>query len=110
MKAEVRGTSPQALLVTLLSLLALAGASFAFRFVNIGAFGYGVALAIAVAKAALVATFFMEIGAERASVRFAFASGLALIVLLLSLTVADVVTRAPPPLTAPPGMAQRDVG
>jgi cytochrome c oxidase subunit IV len=110
MKADDCTTSARGLLFTLLALLALAGVSFAFRFAHLGVFGYPVALGIAVAKAGLVAVFFMEIGLEKASVRFAFASGLVLIALLLSLTVGDVVTRAPPPLTAPPGMAQRDVG
>lgn len=110
MTTDARGTPAPVLAFTLLALLALAGASLAFRFAHLGTLGYAVALAIATAKAALVAVFFMELGGEKASVKFAFASGLALIVLLLSLTVADVVTRAPPPLTAPPGMAQRDVG
>jgi cytochrome c oxidase subunit 4 len=110
MTADTHGTPARTLLLTLLGLLVLAGASLAFRFAHLGAFGVAVALGIAAAKAALVALFFMEIGGEKASVKVAFVSGLALVALLLSLTVADVVTRAPPPLTAPPGMAQRDVG
>jgi cytochrome c oxidase subunit IV len=110
MTTDTRGTPSRALFLTLLALLLLAGASLAFRFAHLGAFGYAVALAIAAAKAALVVMFFMEIGDEKASVKFAFVSGLALVALLMSLTLADVVTRAPPPLTAPPGMAQRDLG
>jgi cytochrome c oxidase subunit 4 len=103
-------TSATGLLFTLAGLLVLAAASLGFRFAHLGPGGVVVAMVIAVTKAVLVAVFFMEIGGEKPSVRFAFVAGIVLVALLLSLTVADVVTRGAPPLTAPPGMAQRDVG
>jgi cytochrome c oxidase subunit 4 len=104
------GTTAAGLLFTLIGLLVLAGASLGFRFAHLGPGAVVVAMVIAVTKAALVALFFMEIGEEKPSIRFAFVAGIVLVALLLSLTVADVVTRGAPPLTAPPGMAQRDVG
>ena len=94
------------LTLALLALLVLAGLSLALRFANLGTLGMGVALLIATAKACIILVFFMEILAERATVRFAFATGVSLFALLLALVVADVLTRGrlgP----SPPGTAQR---
>lgn len=102
--------SPRALLLTLLALLVLAGASLAFRFAHLGDFSFPVALGIALIKAILVAVVFMEITIERPTVRFAFAACLSLFALMLALLVADVLTRSPPPLGAPPGTEARYKG
>jgi cytochrome c oxidase subunit 4 len=98
------------LVLTLAALLALAGVSLAFRFAHLGAAGFAVALGIALVKAALVVVFFMEIGRERASVRFAFAAGVVVLGVMLALVLADVVTRTIPPLEDPPGTAPRAWG
>jgi cytochrome c oxidase subunit 4 len=103
-------TSPRGLFLTLLALLVLAGFSLAMRFAHLGAFGFAVGLGVAAIKAALVAVFFMEILSERATVRFAFVTCLSLFALLVMLTVADVLTRAVPPLDNPPGTAPRAAG
>jgi cytochrome c oxidase subunit 4 len=102
-----RETSARGLAYTLLALLLLAALSLALRFAQLGSFSFPVALGIAVLKALLVAIFFMELLTERATVRFAFVTGLALFALMLTLVIADVLTRSPPVLTAPPGTAQR---
>ena len=104
--AHAHGTSPRGLLATLLALLVLAAVSFAFRFAHLGSFSYPVALGIAALKAGLVVTFFMEIMAEKAAVRFAFGAGFALIALLLTLMVADILTRAAAPRASPADLSQ----
>lgn len=86
--------SSRAIHVTWLALMVLAATSLALRFAHLGALGLVVALGIATAKASLVALFFMELAIEKATVRFAFLAGLALLAVLLSLMLADVVTRA----------------
>jgi cytochrome c oxidase subunit 4 len=98
------------LALTLAALLALAGASLAFRFAHLGSAGLAVALGIAAVKAALVVVFFMEIGAERPTARFACAAGVVVLGVMLALVLADVVTRTVPPLEDPPGTAPRAAG
>lgn len=107
---ETREPSAGALLLTLLVLLALAGASLAFRFAHLGDFSFPVALGIAAIKAALVAIVFMEIAVEKNTVRFAFAACLSLFALMLALIVGDVITRSAPPLSSPPGTEARYKG
>jgi cytochrome c oxidase subunit 4 len=102
--------SARALLLTLVVLLVLAGASLGFRFAHLGNLSFPVALGIAVMKALLVATVFMEITLEKPTVRFAFAACLSLFALMLSLLVADVLTRSPPALGTPPGTEARHRG
>jgi cytochrome c oxidase subunit 4 len=101
MSAAERETSATGLLATLIALLLLAGVSLALRYAHLGTLGYALALGIAVVKASLVGVFFMEILAEKASARFAIAAGLVLMGLLLTLTLADILTRAPEPLAEP---------
>lgn len=99
--------TPRALLLTLLALLVLAGASLLFRFAHLGDFSFAVALGIALIKAILVAVVFMEITLEKPTARFAFGACLSLFALMISLLVADVLTRSPPPLGTPPGTEAR---
>jgi caa(3)-type oxidase subunit IV len=108
--AARRETSARGLFFTLIALLALAGFSLAMRFAHLGEAGYLVGLGIAAVKAVLVVVFFMEILLERATVRFAFVTCLLLLAVFLALVVADVVTRASPPLENPAGTAPRDHG
>lgn len=79
--------------ITAAFLLLLWGASLGLSYVPLGAASLAIALAVAAMKAALVAGVFMELFRERASIKIAFASSLALAAILGGLTVADVVTR-----------------
>jgi cytochrome c oxidase subunit IV len=99
--------SARALLLTLLVLLMLAGASLVFRFAHLGDFSFPVALGIALVKAILVALVFMEITMEKPTVRFAFAACLCLFALMIALIVGDILTRSAPPLGPPPGTEAR---
>jgi len=80
------------------ALIALAALSFALSHVSLGAAALPVAIVIAICKAALVVHFFMELSDARASAILAFVSGILLLAILLALAVADVETRAAPPL------------
>jgi cytochrome c oxidase subunit 4 len=104
------GASARGLLLTWVALMVLAGVSFGFRFAHLGTLGMGVAIGIAAVKAILVGLVFMELAFERPSIRFAFAAGLAMIAIMLSLMIADVITRAVPPLAPPPGTEPRQYG
>jgi cytochrome c oxidase subunit IV len=107
---NTEGVSARGLFVTWLALMLLAGLSLFFRFQYMGAWGMPVALGIAAAKAILVVLVFMELAFEKPSVRLAFAAGALMVALMLTLMVADVVTRAVPPLQNPPGTSPRDFG
>jgi cytochrome c oxidase subunit 4 len=99
--------SARGLFTTWLVLMLLAGLSLALRFAHLGGYGTLAALGIAAIKALLVALVFMELAYERATVRMAFAAGLALLAVMLTLMIADVLTRTVPPLDNPPGTAHR---
>jgi cytochrome c oxidase subunit 4 len=100
-------TSARGLLLTLVALLVLAAFSLIMRFAHLGALSFLVGLGVAVIKAILVAVFFMEILTEKVTVRFAFVTCLSLFALLLALLVADIISRAIPPLQNPPGTGER---
>ncbi len=106
-RAAEQGASARALTYALIALLLLAGLSLVLRFAHLGSYSFLAALVIAAVKAVIVALVFMEFWHEKPTVRFAFAAGLSLFALLLSLIVADILTRAIPPLSNPPGTAQR---
>ncbi len=110
MSVGTQETSARGLAFTLAALLGLAGLSLVLRYAHLGSFGFLAAFGIAAIKAVLVAVFFMEIMTEKGSARIAFATGLALLALLISLTIADVLTRAVPPVQNPPGTAPRAFG
>jgi cytochrome c oxidase subunit 4 len=102
--------SARALFVTWLTLMVLAALSLGLRFAHLGSLGMLAALGIAAVKAVLVGLVFMELAFEKPSIRFAFAAGLFMIGLMLALMIADVVTRADPPLQDPPGTEPRAHG
>ena len=104
------GASPRRLFLTWLSLMVLATVSFCLRFAHLGNLGMLAALGIAAVKAVLVGLVFMELAWERPSIRYAFAAGLLMIAFLLSLMIADVLTRAIPPLQNAPGNEPRANG
>jgi cytochrome c oxidase subunit 4 len=102
-----RTVTVRATLLTAAALLVLWGASWGLSFVDLGAWSFPVALVIAAAKALLVALFFMELVTEPASVNLALLTGVALFLVLLGFTVADVATRECPEGEGPPcGAAQ----
>lgn len=103
-------TSPRGLLLTLIALFLLAGLSLILRYAHLENWGYPVALGIAVIKAVLVAIFFMEILTERPTVGLALITGVLLLVALMVFVLADIMTRAAPPLSSPPGMEERAHG
>jgi cytochrome c oxidase subunit 4 len=106
-RAKEHGASTRTLTVTLVALLVLAGLSLVLRYAHLGSFSFLAALLIALVKAVIVAFVFMELGHEKPSARFAFAAGLSLFALLVVLVVSDVLTRTIPPLSNPPGTAER---
>jgi cytochrome c oxidase subunit 4 len=107
MNTTEHDVSPRSLFVTWLALMLLAALSFGLRFVNLGAYNFPIAMGIAAVKAVLVALVFMELAFEPATLRFAFATGFALLALLLVFMISDVLTRTVAPLDPPPGMEQR---
>ncbi len=89
---------------TFLALAILAAVSWALAYVpSPGWLGVATALGIACVKAGLVAWRFMELREGHATPRVALAASLALVVVFVGLTAADVVTRGPSPATAPAG-------
>jgi cytochrome c oxidase subunit IV len=110
MSASAEGASARGLFLTWAALMALAALSFGLRFAHLGALGMVAALGIAAVKAVLVGLVFMELAFEKPSIRLAFAAGLLMIAVMLALMIADVVTRAVPPLENPPGTEARSYG
>jgi cytochrome c oxidase subunit 4 len=104
MSARVSG---RALSLTAIALLALWLLSFGLSFAHLGGAALAVALTIAAVKATLVALFFMELICERFTINLTVAAAGGLIATLIALMVADVNTRAVPPLVPPIGAASR---
>lgn len=96
------GPSLGALVLAGAALLVLAGASYGSSFLALGRLGLPVALGIAIGKALIVLFVFMEFGRLSSSAKLAAAAALLMLLLLLGLMVADVATRALPPLPPPP--------
>jgi caa(3)-type oxidase subunit IV len=74
-------------------------------YVDLGDWSRGIALAIAAVKAVLVVLVFMEMMRERVSIHATLVTGMAMIAILVFFMMADVRTRAAPPLApalAPP--------
>lgn len=98
--------SLKAMVVTGGVLLALWAASFALSYVALGAWALPVALVIALGKAALVASFFMELPHESLSIKLTVLATVALLVTLIAFMIADISTRAPVPPVPEPRHAQ----
>lgn len=77
------------------ALLALLALTVALNYVDLGRFNFAAALSIAAVKAALVAYFFMELNEGVDAVWFLAVGSLIWFGLLLSGTLADLVTRTP---------------
>ena len=76
------------------ALMALLVLTVASSFVHLHGFNAATNLAIAGAKAALVATFFMHLRDRPALVRMAAVIGVAWLMILIGLSLADFLTRA----------------
>lgn len=87
--------------VTWVALMVLAAATFGLSRLDLGALQLPAALAIAVVKGLLVVLIFMHLLEHRATNRVFFSVAFAFIVLLVSLTTADIVTRDPTQLPVP---------
>jgi cytochrome c oxidase subunit 4 len=74
-------------------LLILTGVTTAAAYVDLGHFNVVAALAIAVGKMLLVALFFMHVRHSTQLTRLVVAGGLLWLAILITLTMADVVTR-----------------
>jgi len=78
---------------TFAALLGLALLTTLLGFINMGPFNNVVAIAIAVCKASLIALFFMHARYEGKLIRVVMSAGVIWILILISLTISDYVTR-----------------
>jgi cytochrome c oxidase subunit 4 len=74
-------------------LLILTGVTTAVAYVDLGHFNVVAALAIAVGKMLLVALFFMNVRHSTQLTKLVVAGGLMWLAILITLTMADLVTR-----------------
>jgi cytochrome c oxidase subunit 4 len=75
------------------ALMVLLAATIVAYLVDLGPAGDAVALAIAAAKAALVAAFYMDLRRHRGAVLLPGAAGLIWLAIMITLTLADFLTR-----------------
>jgi cytochrome c oxidase subunit IV len=92
--SEGHVVSPALYAVIGLSLLVLTAATCAISYVELGVFNAVVALAIAVIKASLVVLFFMHVKYSPKLTKLTVASGIFIFLGLISMTMADYVSRA----------------
>jgi cytochrome c oxidase subunit 4 len=93
MTGDVHGSSALRLVLVWVALVALALLSYLLSRAHLAAADVAIALAIAVVKTVLVALYFMELAYHRFVHALVLVVSGAFVVLLVSLTVADVVTR-----------------
>lgn len=93
-KSEVRRLWRNGLL-TWAALLILLFSSLGFAYLPLGKITTAAGLAIALAKAAIVMALFMELAKSRPLIWLAALSGIFFATALYSLTLADVLSRAP---------------
>lgn len=86
-------TAYRPFLLVWLVLLALLATTVAASFVLTGASSVTIGLGIAVAKAGLVYWFFMRLSDQRGLIRLAAGAGVSWLLILLSLSLADYLTR-----------------
>src|SRR5579862_9030140 len=79
--------------LTFLALVALTALTTGLGFLDLGPFSTVIALLLAATKASLIAMFFMHALYETRTVRVVISAGVIWISILISLTVADYVTR-----------------
>lgn len=93
MSVHEKITSPITFGVVFVALLLLTVATTLVAFVDLGVFNPVVALAIACTKAVLVVLFFMELRHSSRLTKLSVGAGLFWFALLISLTLADYLTR-----------------
>jgi len=93
MTARAHETSAMTYILTWVALVVLAFATYLLAKANLGIFQVPVALVIAVAKGLLVVLIFMHLLEQRSANRIFFLVAFLFIVLVVSLTTADVATR-----------------
>ena len=98
----MKSISQRTTFATWLALLALTALSFGVSYVHLGTLNIPVALGIASIKAILVVLIFMELAIEKFSVQVTLVVSFVFVALLIGLMVADVATRAAPPLLSFP--------
>jgi cytochrome c oxidase subunit 4 len=76
-----------------MTLLILTGVTTAVAYVDLGRLSVVAALAIAVGKMLLVALFFMHVRHSTQLTKLVVAGGLLWLAILITLTMADIVTR-----------------
>jgi cytochrome c oxidase subunit 4 len=76
-----------------IALCALAALSFAVSLLHLGRLGLPAAILIALVKALVVLAVFMELAAERGSIRLVAATAVALLVIFVGLAAIDPATR-----------------
>ena len=101
MTEKAHHTSALTYVITWVALVVLAVLTFLLSRANLGSFQVPVALIIAFIKGALVVVVFMHLLEHRASNRIFFIVAFLFIVLLVSLTTADVSTRPAIDRTSP---------
>ena len=85
--------SKRVYLRTFVCLLGLTAMTTLLGFVDMGPFSTPVAVALAGAKAALIAGYFMHAFYESRTLRVAMAAGVMWLLILISLTVVDYISR-----------------
>jgi cytochrome c oxidase subunit 4 len=95
---ETTTHSPRLYWKTCAALMALLAMTWTIGYINLGMFNVIIALAIAITKALLVALFFMHIKGSSRLLHLAMAVGVIWLIILLSLTLGDYLTRGWVPL------------
>lgn len=90
---ERRSPPGRIILLATVGLLVLLGLTVTLSMFNLGSFSLPAAIVIAAMKTLVVGIIFMDLRHEPATVRLTAVAGLLWIVLLLSGTLADVLTR-----------------
>ncbi len=93
MSVHEKITSPITFAVVFVALLLLTVATTLVAFVDLGVFNPVVALGIACTKAVLVVLFFMELRHSSRLTKLSVGAGLFWFALLITLTLADYLTR-----------------
>ena len=96
-QSDACSRSARALLVAWLALIALLLASLGSAYLSLGLFNPVLSIGIALLKSAIVVWLYMRMHRASALVRLAAASGVAILLLLASLTGVDYATRASTP-------------
>ncbi len=93
-----RVVQPKVYFGTCIALLLLLALTWTIAYVDLGPFNLMVALAIAITKAILIALFFMHIKGSSRVLHVAALAGVIWLLILISLTLGDYLTRGWVPL------------